>query len=116
MYQEECNYLFSLVPYRAALHVFSVGTRVDVFQVASDEIGMTASLSEEFSETLQVRVQEIEKRSLVRPLVIDLCIELAEARVRTSDPDLIDYVAILGLFLYDSLGWSGHVEKLESFF
>jgi hypothetical protein len=116
LHEEQGNYLFSHVPYRAALHMYSVGTRIGVFRIEDDGMSVAPLLTEEFIEAIHSAAGEVVGRSDVRPLAISLLVDVVEARVRLEDASLLTYVHILALFVFDRYDSMGFVEKIETFF
>lgn len=116
LHEEQGNYLFSQVPYRAALHMYSVGARIDVFRIEGDRLAVAPLLTDEFIEAILDASGEIDGRSAVRPLAISLLVDLVESRVLLKDPSLLNHVHILALFVFDRYDSMGFLEKIESFF
>ncbi len=115
LHEGQGNYLFSQVPYRAALHMYSVGARIDVFRIEDDRVSVAPLMTEEFIEAIHSAAREVVGRSGVRPLVISLLVDLVEARVRLKDASLLTYVHILALFVFDRYDSMGFVEKNGTF-
>ena len=113
--EQDVTYLFSQVPFRAALHVFSLGQELNVFEFIGDAVGVARDLTEEFIDALTLNAEDIGDNKGIRPFIVHLLVQLVESRILLLDSKQLDWAHILSLFVFDRYASIGFIDKIESF-